>query len=53
MKRRLRLFMAELFRDNDAIENLRSKEIYDFLRRAISRCVDLSELLEDVALKYA
>ncbi|MFZ0510399.1 MAG: DUF47 family protein [Candidatus Nitrosopolaris sp.] len=45
--------ISALFRANDAIEILRSKEIYDFLQRAINRCVDLSELLEDVALKYA
>jgi uncharacterized protein len=45
--------ISALFRANDAIEILRSKEIYDFLRRAITRCVDLSELLEDMALKYA
>jgi uncharacterized protein len=45
--------ISALFRANDAIEILRSKEIYDFLRRAITRCVDLSELLEDIALKYA
>lgn len=45
--------ISGLFKANDAIEILRSKEIYDFLRRAITRCVDLNELLEDIALKYA
>ncbi len=45
--------ISALFRANDAIEILRSKEIYDFLRRAITRCVELNELLEDIALKYA
>lgn len=45
--------ISALFKANDAIEILKSKEIYDFLSRAIGRCIDLSEFLEDIALKYA
>jgi len=45
--------ISSLFGTDNSIEILRSKEIYDYLQRAISRCIDLNELLEDIALKYA
>ena len=45
--------ISGLFGTDNSIEILRSKEIYDYLQRAINRCIDLNELLEDIALKYA
>ncbi len=45
--------ISDLFKSNNPIEILKSKEIYDYLQRAINRCLDLTELLEDMALKYA
>ena len=35
--------ISDLFKTNDPIEILRSKEIYEYLQRAINRCVDLTE----------
>jgi hypothetical protein len=44
--------VSGLFRTDNSIEILCSKEIYDYLQRAINLCMDLNELLDDIALKY-
>ena len=45
--------MSSLFKSNDPIQIIKSKEIYDFTEDAIDRCVDFTVLMEEMTLKYA
>ena len=44
--------IAELFETNDPIEIIKMKEIYEVLEGALDRCADVSDVFEDIALKY-
>ncbi len=44
--------VAELFETNDPVEIIKMKEVYDSLEDAADRCVDVADVVEDIALKY-
>ena len=44
--------IAELFETNDPIMIIKLKEIYEVLEGALDRCADVSDVFEDIALKY-
>jgi predicted phosphate transport protein (TIGR00153 family) len=44
--------IAELFETNDPILIIKLKEIYEVLEGALDRCADVSDVFEDIALKY-
>ncbi|HLG36597.1 MAG TPA: DUF47 family protein [Nitrososphaera sp.] len=44
--------IAELFETNDPIKIIKLKEIYEVLEGALDRCADVSDVFEDIALKY-
>lgn len=44
--------IAELFETNNPIEIIKMKEIYEVLEGALDRCADVSDVFEDIALKY-
>jgi hypothetical protein len=45
--------IAELFKTNDnAIEIIKLKEVYENFESALDRCQDVSDIIEDIALKY-
>ncbi len=44
--------VAELFETNDPIEIIKMKEVYDALEKATDMCVDVADVVEDIALKY-
>ena len=44
--------IAELFETNDPVEIIKFKEIYETLEGALDRCADVSDVIEDIALKY-
>ena len=48
-----RTAIAELFRtNNNPIEIIKLKEIYETLEGALDRCADVADVVEDIALKY-
>lgn len=47
-----RLAIAELFDTNNAIEIIKSKDIYETLESALDRSRDVADVIEDIALKY-
>jgi uncharacterized protein Yka (UPF0111/DUF47 family) len=47
-----RLAIADLFDTNNAIEIIKSKEIYETLESALDRSRDVADVIEDIALKY-
>jgi len=45
--------IAELFKtNNNPIEIIKLKEIYETLEGALDRCADVADVVEDIALKY-
>jgi predicted phosphate transport protein (TIGR00153 family) len=44
--------IAELFETTDPIKIIKLKEIYEVLEGALDRCADVSDVFEDIALKY-
>ena len=44
--------IAELFETNDAVEIIKCKEVYETLEGALDRTRDVSDVIEDIALKY-
>ena len=48
----LRRAMAELFNGKDAIEVIKTKELYDDLEAAIDRCEDVADVIGDILVKY-
>jgi len=45
--------IAELFETNDnAIEIIKLKEVYENFESALDKCQDVSDIIEDIALKY-
>jgi len=44
--------VAELFETTDPIEIIKMKEVYDALEKATDMCVDVADVVEDIALKY-
>jgi len=44
--------IAELFEKSDPIEIIKMKEVYEVLEGALDRCADVSDVFEDIALKY-
>ena len=48
-----RTAIAELFKtNNNPIEIIKLKEIYETLEDALDRCADVADVVEDIALKY-
>jgi hypothetical protein len=47
-----RTAIADLFKTNDAIHIIKMKEVYEILEGAHDRCADVSDVFEDIALKY-
>ena len=47
-----RTAIAELFKTHDAIDIIKMKEVYEILEGAHDRCADVSDVFEDIALKY-
>ena len=48
-----RAAIADLFEyEHDAINIIKQKEIYETLEGAIDRTADVSDIVEDIALKY-
>ncbi|MFL6341594.1 MAG: DUF47 domain-containing protein [Nitrososphaeraceae archaeon] len=48
-----RTAIAELFKtNNNPIEIIKLKEIYETLEGALDRCADVADVVEDIALKY-
>ena len=49
----IRAAIADLFEyEHDAINIIKQKEIYETLEGAIDRTADVSDIVEDIALKY-
>ena len=44
--------IGELFETNDAIKIIKLKDIYETMETASDRCVDVSDVIEDIVLKY-
>lgn len=44
--------IKELFESNDAIQIIKLKDIYETMETASDRCVDVSDVIEDIILKY-
>ncbi|MDX1372917.1 MAG: DUF47 family protein, partial [Nitrososphaeraceae archaeon] len=44
--------IAELFENNEPIEIIKLKEIYDNLEEALDKCQDVADIVEDISLKY-
>jgi len=44
--------ITKLFESNDPIEIIKLKDIYEKLESASDRCVDVSDVVEDIVLKY-
>ena len=44
--------IRELFESNDAIKIIKLKDIYETMETASDRCVDVSDVIEDIVLKY-
>ena len=47
-----RIAIAELFETRDAIEIIKTKEVYETLESALDRSRDVADVIEDIALKY-
>ncbi|SRR5581483_4564490 len=47
-----RTAIAVLFETNNAVEIIKLKEIYETLEGALDRCADVSDVFEDIAVKY-
>lgn len=47
-----RLAISELFENNDAINIIKLKDIYETMETASDRCVDVADVVEDIVLKY-
>ena len=47
-----RIAIADLFETNNAIEIIKSKEVYETLESALDRSRDVADVIEDIALKY-
>ena len=47
-----RVAIAELFETDNAIEIIKSKEVYETLESALDRSRDVADVIEDIALKY-
>ncbi|MSS86259.1 MAG: phosphate transporter [Thaumarchaeota archaeon] len=44
--------IEKLFESNDAITIIKLKDIYDAMETASDRCVDVTDVIEDIVLKY-
>jgi len=44
--------IRELFESDDAIKIIKLKDIYETMETASDRCVDVSDVIEDIVLKY-
>jgi len=44
--------IRELFESDDAIKIIKLKDIYETIETASDRCVDVSDVIEDIVLKY-
>jgi len=44
--------IRELFETDDAINIIKLKDIYETMETASDRCVDVSDVIEDIVLKY-
>ena len=44
--------IRELFETDDAIKIIKLKDIYETMETASDRCVDVSDVIEDIVLKY-
>ena len=44
--------ISELFESDDAIKIIKLKDIYETMETASDRCVDVSDVIEDIVLKY-
>ena len=44
--------IKELFESEDAIKIIKLKDIYETMETASDRCVDVSDVIEDIVLKY-
>jgi uncharacterized protein Yka (UPF0111/DUF47 family) len=44
--------IRELFESNDAIHIIKLKDIYESIETASDRCVDVSDVVDDIVLKY-
>ena len=44
--------IRELFETTDAIKIIKLKDIYETMETASDRCVDVSDVIEDIVLKY-
>ena len=44
--------IRELFETNDAIKIIKLKDIYETMETASDSCVDVSDVIEDIVLKY-
>jgi uncharacterized protein len=47
-----RIAIAELFEQNDPIEIIKFKDVYETLEGALDRSRDVADVIEDIALKY-
>jgi uncharacterized protein Yka (UPF0111/DUF47 family) len=47
-----RIAIADLFETDNAIEIIKSKEVYETLESALDRSRDVADVIEDIALKY-
>jgi hypothetical protein len=47
-----RIAIADLFDTDNAIEIIKSKEVYETLESALDRSRDVADVIEDIALKY-
>ena len=47
-----RIAIADLFETDNAIEIIKSKEVYETLENALDRSRDVADVIEDIALKY-
>jgi uncharacterized protein Yka (UPF0111/DUF47 family) len=47
-----RTAVGKLFETNNAIDIIKLKDIYEALETASDRCVDVSDVVEDIVLKY-
>lgn len=44
--------VGKLFENNDAVNIIKLKDIYEAIEQASDRCVDVADVVEDIVLKY-
>lgn len=45
--------VAKLFKENDPVEIMKLKEIYEYFEQATDKCEDVADVIRDIVMEYA